>query len=352
MANLDSLRVYDSIIGFANQVSTTWTQIAYSTKLDRCSRAENIVISGMGGSALGGRIIQSLSQFILKAPLELVTNYRLPAYVGPKSLVVLSSYSGDTEETISCCADALKRKAQVFIITTGGKLASVATKYQLPSLIFTPSDNPSNLPRMGLGYSITAQLALLSHCRFIDFTPSDIEQIVTHLNSMTKHLASEVTEKNNPAKVLAEKSKNRFLVLISANHLVGTAHAVKNMINENSKTFAASFDLPELNHHLLEGLSFPKGLKDKAHFLVLSSDLYPEVIKHRLEITKRVFTKFGYEVTTIKPDSSTPLTQAYETLYFGQFLSYYLGIINAIDPGPIPWVDYFKTELQKHQHRI
>lgn len=349
---LDKHQVYESIISFPKQVSQTWTEISYSSGLNKCSLAENIVISGMGGSALGGRIIQSLGQFILNQPLEVVNNYRLPDYVDEKSLVILSSYSGNTEETISCAKDALKRHAQVFIVSTGGKLSELAKKHNLPSYIFIPQNNPSSQPRLGLGYSITSQLGLLSHCKFIHFSENDMESIVDHLNTLTPSLEKNQPESKNPAKSLAQKLKGRGVVFISANHLTGTAHAVKNMINENAKTFSISFELPELNHHLLEGLMLPRELKNNLHFLMLNSDLYPEIIRTRLEITKDVFTRLGYPVTVIKPDSSQPLLQVYETLYFGEFLSYYLSLLNSIDPGPIPWVDYFKEQLDKQRRRI
>src|SRR3990167_10251317 len=118
----DSLRVYDSILGLAHQVDQAWVEAGNQTLHTKCSLAKNIVIAGMGGSALPGRIIRSIDQYILNVPLEIVTNYRLPNYVDKNSLVILSSYSGDTEETISAAYDALARKARTFVITSGGTI--------------------------------------------------------------------------------------------------------------------------------------------------------------------------------------------------------------------------------------
>ena len=351
-SKLDSLHIYDSILTLKDQISQSWQEITYSGKLAKCSTAQNIIVAGMGGSALGGRIIQSLGQSILKAPLEVVTNYRLPFYADRKSLVILSSYSGDTEETVSCALDALARKCQIYVITSGGKLAHFASKYELPSYIFTPTANACNQPRMGLGYSITSQLALLSNCHFVNFGEPDLNSVLAHLLSMTENLRKEVATKFNPAKSLALKTKGKALIIISANHLTGTAHAIKNMVNENSKSFSVSFDLPELNHHLLEGLAFPLNLKNEVHFLIINSTLYPQVIRDRLDITKDLITKFRYPLTVIKPDGKDPVTQAFETLYFGEFLSYYLGIVNGLDPGPIPTIENFKIQLDKRHKRI
>lgn len=343
----DSLRIYDSIVGFKNQIEQTWLEVNQKPLPDHCNLAKNVVIAGMGGSALGGRIIRSLDQYILNVPMEVVTNYRLPAYIDKHSLVILSSYSGNTEETISCAHDALSRGAQVYCIATGGKLMEMAKMNKLSHFQIDAKFNPSNQPRMGLGYSVIAQFALLARCGFINFEQKDVEQIGHLLEKLYSHYRKELPTEKNAAKQIAEKLKNQVVIFFSANHLVGTAHAIKNMINENSKTFSTTFDLPELNHHLLEGLSFPKSFRDCAHFLLIASDQYPAVIRRRLEITKDILKKHGYQYTVIKPESAHPTLQVFETLYFGEYVSYYLGLLHRIDPGPIPSVDYLKKELAK-----
>src|SRR3989338_11001922 len=116
---LARLKIYESILGLPSQIENAWIQTSNQPLHTNCSLAKNIIIAGMGGSALSGRIIRSLDQYILNVPLEVVTNYRLPNYVDKGSLVILSSYSGNTEETISCAHDALARGAKIFAIATG-----------------------------------------------------------------------------------------------------------------------------------------------------------------------------------------------------------------------------------------
>lgn len=343
----DSLKIYESILGLPGQIEQAWVQISNQTLHAKCSLAKNIVIAGMGGSALSGRIIRSLDQYILNVPLEVVTNYRLPNYVDKNSLVILSSYSGNTEETISACHDALGRGAKIFCITTGGSLLSLAKKYKLDYYLIDPLDNPSGQPRMGLGYSIIAVFAILARCGFINFTDKDVNDIRRLLNELTGHFVKETPLEKNPAKSMADKLRDHAIVFISANHLNGTVHAVKNMINENGKTFAAAFDLPELDHHFLEGLSYPKNLKETLHFVLVNSDHYPQTIQNRISITKQILGKHGFLTTVVKPESTHPTLQAFETLYFGSFLSFYLAMLYRIDPGPIPSVDYLKNELSK-----
>jgi len=344
---LDRSKIYESILGLPDQVEQAWVEGSNQTLHTKCHLAKNIIIAGMGGSALSGRIIRSLDQYILNVPLEVVTNYRLPNYVGKSSLVILSSYSGNTEETISCAHDALARGAKIFAIATGGTLLSFAKKNNLDYYQIDPRANPSGQPRMGLGYSIIAVFAVLARCGFINFEHKDVEKIGELLDNLTEHFGKDVPLEKNPAKIMADKLHDRAIVFISANHLNGTVHAIKNMLNENSKTFAAAFDLPELDHHLLEGLSFPKNLKDVLHFILINSDHYPKAIQQRLTITRQILTKHGFISTIIKPESTHPTLQAFETLYFGSFLSYYLAMLNHIDPGPIPSVDYLKKELAK-----
>lgn len=348
---LDKLGIYQSLIKLSAQVDQAWTEMSLLSSPSACQMAHNIVVAGMGGSALGGRIIRSLDQYILNVPLEIVTNYRLPNYVNQNSLVILSSYSGNTEETLSCLQDALSRKAKIFVIASGGVLAARAVERGLDRYIFDPKYNPSGQPRMGLGYSITALFCLLSHCKFINFTQNDHRQIVDLLDNQVTHYRIEQLESENAAKLLAKKLHQQSIVIFSANHLVGTAHAIKNMLNENSKVFASSFDLPELDHHLLEGLALPKTLKENTHFLLFNSELYPAAIRDRLQVTRTLLDKMGYRHTVVRPESSHPTLQAFEALSFGGFVSYYLAILSNLDPGPIPTVDFLKKELAKLQNQ-
>lgn len=351
-SKLDKNKIYDSIVLFRDQIIQAWTEVSNTVAIDHIQKASNIVVAGMGGSAFAGHIIRSLDQAILKVPMETVSNYRLPAYVNNKTLVVISSYSGNTEESISCLKDAVARKAYVFIIATGGKLAEIASKKNIPSYIFNPVANPAVQPRMGVGYSVSALLALLTRAGFLHVRDSEIQEVIDHLHTLTPIYERGVPLKKNSAKALASKIAGKAVMVVAANHLTGAAHVLGNCLNENAKTYSAVHNLPELNHHLLEGMSFPVNLKQSMHIIFINSDLYPKIISQRLSLTQSIFNKIGYPTTIVKPQSSAPLTQVFESLYFSLFLSYYTALLNKIDPGPIPWVDYFKVTLNKNQHKI
>lgn len=343
---LDTQNVSASIDSLPEQIGQTWDEVKQIEIPKEYSDAKNIVLAGMGGSALGGRISQYLFSDMIRGPLEVVTGYHLPHYVGSETLVILYSYSGSTEETIACAHEAIKQKSKPFIVATDGELAEFAKENNLPCYIFTPKFNPSNQPRMSLGYSVTVMLGLLSNTSFVSIDDIQIKDLIVHTQKIVDQYNVRVQTDQNQAKSLAHKLAHKIPVLISSEHLWGVAHAVKNQFNENAKTFTANFDVPELNHHLLEGLQFPQLAHQILHFVLFESNLYSDRVQKRYPITAEVIEKNKYPVSSYKLQASTKLEQSFEMLTFGSYVGFYLSMLNGIDPAPIPWVDYFKENLK------
>lgn len=342
---LDPGKVYESISLFPLQLKEAWEEVEIQTIKGNYSSVNKVCIAGMGGSALAGRIIEHLAPALTNLPIFVSSNYRLPTWVDSETLVISSSYSGTTEETLSSFKDALSRKAKIFTISTGNTLELLAVENNQDIIHLNTNKNPSGMPRLGLGTSLGAHLSLLKRLKILNGQELSIESISTSLSNMASHLSHNIGIKTNPAKILASKTKGKSIIIISANHLNGSAHAAKNQLNESAKTFSVNFHLPDLNHHLLEGLSLPKQLKTLTYFVLLNSENYPQKIKDRLLITKEVLIKQGYPVTVIKPESSSMVDQALETILFFEYFSFYLAMVNGVNPGPIPWVDYFKKQL-------
>ncbi len=342
---IDKENAMGSIRLLADQIEQAWSEVNALEAPPDCSLAKNVVVCGMGGSALGARIVDSLKESTARTPIEIFTGYNLPNYVGPNSLVILSSYSGNTEETISAAHQAISKKAQIFIIATGGELAAIAKKENLPSYIFTPTNNPSNQPRLSLGYSVAAILAILAKCQFISLTNEEIETAIKSSRKFISDFGPNSLESTNPAKALARGLKNKIPIFVASEHLIGSTHAFKNQINEGAKTFSTAFDLPELNHHLLEGLKNPALAKEFLKFVFIESDLYSDRVKIRYPITENVVEQNEVEFVTYKALSAGRLAQAFEILILGSFTHYYLAMLYEVDPTPIPWVDYFKEKL-------
>jgi glucose/mannose-6-phosphate isomerase len=342
---LDKSGILGSIENLDKQVEQSWKEL-YSFEVPQsCTLSTKVVISGMGGSALGGRILDSLVADRVRTPIEVFTEFHLPRYVGPDTLVILSSYSGDTAETISSGYEALNRKATIFCITTGGQLGKFAIENKLNLYLIKPIHNPSNQPRMGLGYSITSILALLAKCQFIVLSEEEILGVLETIRTISAEFKVEVPEELNLAKKTARRLKAKIPVLIGSEHLIGSLHAFKNQLNENAKCFSVLFDIPELNHHLMEGLRNPVEAKKLLHFLFFESELYSNEVKIRYPLTREVVEKNFVESSIYKLRSEQKLRQIFEVLVFGSYVNFYLAMLYDIDPAPIPWVDFFKSKL-------
>ncbi|MDP3244640.1 MAG: SIS domain-containing protein [bacterium] len=324
----DSRGVLVSLGKLNAQCQQAWTEANKINLPVSYKQIKNIVAAGMGGSTLGAHIVKSVFEKELKIPFEITNHYFLPAYVNKDSLVFLLSYSGNTEETLSAAQQATAKKAKVIVITNGGKLANLARKHNWPAYIFLPRHNPSGQPRLGVGYLLAGMIAFLNNL------------------SLIKSPSPPLFERGEAgAKKMAMALQNKEIILVGSEHLTGNLHAFANQINENAKQFACYFLLPEMNHHLMEGLSFPKENKNRLKFLFFESTLFHPRVMTRYSLTKEVLKKQNIQSLAWRPKTKTRLGQALEMLAFGGFISFYLAVLNKIDPSKIPWVDYFKKKL-------
>jgi len=208
--NFDKGRVLQSIRQLPAQVEQAWTEVKELDIPQACRVVNNVVVCGMGGSALGGRIVDSLVADRVRVPMEIISNYDVPNYVGPESLVIVTSYSGNTEETMAAAQRALVKRAKIFGITTGGKLAEFLKKEKIPAYIYKPKENPSNQPRLGLGYSVAATMTLLARCGFFTLAEEDMRLAIKALQQFSQEFDSQTAVNNNLAKRMALKLKNKI----------------------------------------------------------------------------------------------------------------------------------------------
>lgn len=341
----DSLDIYDSLSKIGRQFESGWQDTQFANAGLDIDSIKNIVFAGMGGSNLPGKIVSSLSPLILTLPFEIVANYRLPAYANKNTLVILASYSGNTEEIISCAQDALKRSCQRITMTTGGKLKDYSIEEHIPLILLDEKFNPCRVPRSGIGITLGSLISLLIRLNQKAYAHFDTKGIGHNIERSIDLFGKNKLAAENPAKILAEKHKGQGIVILSANHLDGVSQVATNFIQESAKTFSTCFSFPDLNHHLLEGTEHPSTLKDNISIVILNSTLYPEVIQKRIQITKDILLKQKYRVTVIKPESEDLVLQMFESLVFLIMFSYYLSIVNKVDPGTNPLVDHFKKQL-------
>ena len=344
---IDKEGVYESVVSLPKQCEHAWSDVEKVKIPSSYQNIENIVFTGMGGSGLTARVIESAFFKELRVTFTRINDYNLPSFVNSKSLVVCSSYSGTTEETIENVRQSIEKKAKWVAIGTGGKLIEEARKHKVPFYQIVPKYNPCNQPRMAIGYSIVGQLALASKLGIIDITKSNIATSMQVMNKVISENKLENTSSHNPAKKLAKRLKDKIVILVSAQHLVGATHVFNNQINENSKTFSSDFVIPELNHHLMEGLKNPKTNKKNIFVIFVKSSLYSKRIQKRFSVTKDVVSQNGVESEEILIKSLSKLDQVFELIQYGAFVNFYLSILYKQNPAPIPWVDYFKKELSK-----
>lgn len=335
---LDPKDVYGSTELFAKQCEQIWKEGEKLLFPSEYQEIENIVICGMGGSAYGGHIVFSLYKDELKIPLYINTDYHLPAFVSEKTLVLLTSYSGSTEEVLSCAKEAFEKSAKVIGLTSGGELGKLLKTQYVPSLIFDPFNNPSGQPRLGYGYIVLGTIAILSRMELITINEDEVHQMISELKKNTDTIKEKAIES-------AQKIVNTIPVLFASEFLYGNSHIIRNQFNETSKSFSAFSPIPELNHHLMEGLQNPPD--KKLSILFITSNLYSHSIKKRIELTQDVVSKNNIPFLEYEVQGSSKLSQVFNALSFGGYLTLYLAFLYGLDPSLIPWVDYFKEQLKK-----
>lgn len=342
---LDPGKVYESVVSLSKQAEDAWAETKKINIGKEYGAVNNLVMCGMGGSGLGARVIESMYGGELKIPLVRVNTYDLPGFVNENSLVVCSSYSGTTEETIENARQAVFKKARLMIISTGKTLIEIAKANGTPFYKINPKYNPSNQPRMAIGYSIIGQLGLAAKAGLVNLVDEQLAETISSMNKVRAVSGIDIKMEKNPAKMLADKMRGKVVVYVSAEHLIGATHTMNNQLNESAKHFSAHVFIPELNHHLMEGLKHPDTNKKNLLFIFVNSRLYPDRIQKRFAITREVIEKNGIETMEINLFSNSKLPQIFELIQLGGYVSVYLSILYKQNPEPVPWVDYFKKRM-------
>lgn len=345
IARIDISNVLGSVEELGKQCQHAWKEAGKVVVPASYGEVDNVVMCGMGGSGLGARVIDSVYSEQLRLPLIQIHEYHLSGFVNQRTLVICSSYSGETEETVANAKEAINRKAKWMAIGTGNTLIDLAKDQGIPFYQIDPKFNPSNQPRMAVGYSIAGQMALAAKARLINVSEEEIGEALAAMDKVQDGSGVEIEIEKNIAKQMAVKMKGKIVIFVAAEHLVGALHTVNNQQNENAKNFCVDVTIPELNHHLMEGLKHPLTNPENLVFVFVNSGLYPDRIRQRMLLTKEVVDKNGIETIVLEMVSAAKLSQAFELIQLGGFANFYLSILYGQNPAPIPWVDYFKERL-------
>ena len=304
---------------------------------------KNVVFAGMGGSALAALLIESWLKPKLTVPFVVVRDYNLPAYVDESSLVIASSYSGNTEETVSCLKQALERGSQVAVLAAGGQLLDMARQADTCFV-----ELPSGLqPRMAVIYGLNASLRLLQHFDVTDQAPLDeLNQAGKWLLTSTAMWRPEISVDKNLAKQIALQAAGKSAVFYAGSLMAPVAYKWKISWNETSKNLAFCNQYPEFNHNEFMGWDSHPVQKPYAVFDLMSRFEHPRIIK-RFSISDRLLSGRRPKAQVIRLEGQTVLQQMLWASILADFSSIYLAIINGVNPVPVELIEKLKVELNR-----
>ena len=327
-----------------DQVEAAWRLGQALEVRPEFAQAELIVVCGMGGSAIGGSLVAALAAPECRVPILVNRDYDLPAYVnGRRCLVIGSSFSGGTEETLAAFEAAAGRGAQLLAITRGGRLAQLARQHDAPIWSF----DYESQPRAGVGYGFMLPLALLCRLGFLPDQSAAVREAVAVMREQQAGLRVEVPVVTNRAKQIAGQLMGRSVAVFGSGYLAPVARRWKGQINENAKAWAQYEELPELDHNAVVGTTFPHELLGKYLVLFLQGGLDHTRNAARIAATKHLYMLQGFSTDSVEARGSTPLAQMLSVLHFGDYASYYLAAGYGVDPTPVEPIDYLKAELAK-----
>jgi glucose/mannose-6-phosphate isomerase len=317
-----------------------WQQLlqTYTVEQQSFGQIDNVVVAGMGGSALAASIVPSWPG--VKVPFQVVREYNIPAYVDGKTLFIASSYSGNTEETVAVLAQAESKGAQIVVISAGGKLADIALSKNYPYYQL-----PGNFqPRMAVFYNLAALIQLLETAGLVQEAVAELHTAAAWLQDQIPAWLPTVPAAQNPAKQLAQELMGRSPVIYGGPKIFPAAYKWKINFNENSKNVAWCNQLPEFNHN--EFLGWTSHPVDKPYAVIdLRSSLEHERVQKRFEITDQLLSGKRPAAHVVQAQGDTILQHVLWTVVFGDFVSLYLALLNGLNPTPVDLIEKLKESL-------
>ncbi len=295
---------------------------------------KNVLVSGLGGSGIGGKIVSQLVWDQCAVPMQVVNDYDIPAWVGPDTLFIASSYSGNTEETLSTLEYAIARGAQVACITSGGQVKAIAGLHGFNCIVI-PGGQP---PRTSFGYNALQQLFILHAYGLID------GGFKAHLAKAATLLQEEMGSIRAEAAAIANKIHGTIPIVYADTWMEGVAVRLRQQINENAKMLCWHHALPEMNHNELVAWA---GGSDAYSVLMMRNPEEHSGTARRMELSKEIIGRYTDKIVELKPRGGSRIERAYSLIYLGDWISFYMAVDRGVDPIEIAVIDYFKAELAK-----
>lgn len=350
--NLDDLQAFQeidpnnmlaAIDELPDQLEQAW-ELGQRLPLGDIGGIQQIVIAGMGGSAIGADLLSAYVAPMVMVPVIVWRNYDLPAYAfGEDTLVISSSHSGNTEETLSAFEAAWEAGAQVLAITTGGELAWRAENVGVPVWRFEHDGQP----RAAVGFSFGLLLGLLSRLGVIPDPEPELEEALQALRAQQAGIRADVPVAENPAKRMAGQLMGRWPTILGADFLAPVARRWRGQISELAKAVAQFEELPEADHNMVAGVENPEALFAQTMLVFLQGEAQHERNELRVQVTRQVLMLEGFNTDVIHAKGDSRLAQQWTALHFGDYTAYYLAMAYGVDPTPVAAIEDLKNRLSE-----
>ncbi len=341
-AEFDPQQMSERIRELPAQLRDAWDIAQHAPLPDAYREIRHLVVVGMGGSAIGGDLLGGLMDRAGSVPVTVVRGYDLPPYiVGDATLVVGSSYSGSTEETLSCFEQAHDQGARLLAMTGGGPIAEIAEQAGAPVWRFSYDAQP----RAALGYSFTLLLGLACRLDVLPDAGADLQATADLLEEMQTALLPATPIDENPAKQLARDLHGKLPTIFGSGFLAPVARRWKGQFNENAKQWGLWDELPELNHNLVVGLARPAEVSARLAAIFLRSELDHPRVQTRWQVTAELFERNDIPMHAIDGRGDSALAQMFSLIHLGDYVSYYTAALNGEDPTPVSNIVYLKQRL-------
>jgi glucose/mannose-6-phosphate isomerase len=341
LAELDREGMLGHVAALPGQCGDAWASMRSLELPAGYMQVNKVLIAGMGGSAIGGDLAAAVAASSSAVPILVHRDYELPAYVDDQTLVIGSSYSGNTEETVSAFRAAHERGCPLLAITTGGELARLARQWRMPLVSF----DYRSQPRAALGYSFVSLLGVLRALGAVDDLSSDLEEALALLDAQGAELAPDVPLAQNLAKQLAQELHGHLPIVVGVGSLAPVARRWKTQFNENSKGWAYFEVLPEMDHNALSGGHSPVEMAARVRVLFLQSKGSHPRNRLRVDLTRQILEEQGVVCHKVAIPGESPLAQILAAVQWGDYVSCYLAALYGSDPTDIGAIIGLKQKM-------
>ena len=341
---LDTLNMLGEIDNLPDQLGFAY-QLGMKHQLPDWKNFKQVVIAGMGGSAIGADLLASYCASLCPLPVSGHRDYGLPLFArDAETLVICSSHSGNTEETLTAFEAARKANCRIIVVCTGGKLAKLAKENDLPLWTF----DHAGQPRAAVGFSFGLLLAMFQRLGFIPDQKSAVDDALASMKKSQEHLKADVPAATNPAKRYAGQLMGRWVTIMGSGLLTTVARRWKGQMNEVAKAGANFEFLPEADHNTLAGTVNPEEVLNP-HTMTLFLRAPSDHPRNRLrsDLTRQAFMLEGMNTDYVDARGETPLAHLWTLILFGDYVSYYLAMGYGMDPTPIQALIAFKEAMSE-----